>query len=310
MRWGPGHPGHLVIGDATFRRNVPAHRMTIVCAGSQRRDGEPIFAFRRATPGPQADTPMDSFEWNKVFGAILAAALLIMAISIGVNKVMKPHHSEKYGIALPEGTDAPTGEAAGPKADDTPPDWGTLLASADLAAGEKVHRKCVQCHTFDKGGKNGIGPNLWDVVGQKHAHIDGFSYSNAIKSKEGPWSYDELYAFIKKPSAYAPGTKMAFAGIPKREDRVALIAWMRAQSDTPQPIPAPNPVAAPTAPAEGAAPAEGTPAAPADGAPAPAAPATSAPAPEGAAPATPEAAPATPAATPEAAPATPAPATP
>lgn len=258
---------------------------------------------------------MDSFEWNKVFGAILATALLVMAITIGVDKVMKPHKSEKYGIALPEGSDTPAGEAAGPKEDNTPPDWGTLLASADLAAGEKAHKKCVQCHTFEKDGKNGIGPNLWDVVGKKHAHMEGFAYSNAIKSIEGPWSYDELYAFIKKPSAYAPGTKMAFAGIPKREERVALIAWLRAQSDSPQPIPPPNPAAAaPAAPAEGAtpaAPAEGTaPAAvPAEGG-TPAAPPTPAPATSPAA-ATPEAAPAVaPAATPPAATPAPAPAKP
>jgi cytochrome c len=252
---------------------------------------------------------MDSFEWNKVFGAILATALLIMAINIGVDMAMKPHHSEKYGIALPEGSDKPGGEAAGPVVADLPPDWGTLLPAADLAAGEKVHKKCVQCHTFEKGGKNGIGPNLWDVVGQKHGHIDGFAYSNAIKSKEGPWTYDELYAFIKKPSAYAPGTKMAFAGIPKQEDRIALIAWMRAQSDSPQPIPAPKPAAAPAAPAEGAAPpADGAPAAPAAGAPAAPAEGTPAPATEApAAPATPapEAAPA-PASSAPAAPATPA----
>lgn len=184
------------------------------------------------------------------------------------------------------------------------------MPAADLAAGEKVHKKCVQCHTFEKGGKNGIGPNLWDVVGKPHAHLPDFAYSNAIKGKQGPWSYDELYAFIKKPSAYAPGTKMAFAGIPKQEDRVALIAWLRAQSDAPQPIPAPNPAAAPAAPADGATPpADG--AAPAEGA-APAAPAEGTPAPAGEAPAAPatpkpEAAPA--AATP-AAPATPAPVTP
>lgn len=259
---------------------------------------------------------MDSFEWNKVFGAILATALLIMAITIGVDMVMKPHHSEKYGIALPEGSDTPTGPAAGPAEDTAPPDWGTLLASADLAAGEKAHKKCVQCHTFEKDGKNGIGPNLWNVVGQKHGHIEGFAYSNAIKSKEGPWNYDELYAFLKKPSAYAPGTKMAFAGIPKREERVALIAWLRAQSDSPQPIPPPNPVAAPAAPADGAAPtapADGTaPAAPppTDSG-APAAPASTAPAPAAPAAPSPEAAPAaTPAVTPPATPAAPAPVAP
>lgn len=255
---------------------------------------------------------MDSFEWNKIFGAILGTALLVAVINIGVDIVMKPHKAEKPGIALAEGSDEHGGSGDKPAAEDnTPPDWGTVLPAADVAAGEKVHKKCVQCHTFDNGGKMGIGPNLWNIVGNKHGHMEGFAYSNAIKGKEGPWSYDELYAFLKKPSAYAPGTKMAFAGIPKREDRINLIAWLRTLSDSPQPIPAPSPAAAPAAPSEGAAPAsaptEGAPAAPAEGAPA-AAPtgtapsATPAPAPEGA-PATPGPAPAAEA---PAAPATPA----
>jgi cytochrome c len=263
---------------------------------------------------------MDSFEWNKIFGALLAAALLVMVINIGVDMAMKPHHAEGYGIKLPEGSATPGGETPGEAVADTPPDWGTLLPAADLALGEKVHKKCVQCHTFDKGGKNGIGPNLWDVIGKPHGHIEGFAYSNALKGKPGPWTYDELYAFIKKPNAYAPGTKMAFAGIPKREERVALIAWLRAQSESPAPIPAPNPVAAPAPAADGAAPA-----APAEGA-APASPAEggapageaqpAAPAPDSTAAPTNETAPAasaaeTPAPAPApSAPSTPAPATP
>lgn len=203
---------------------------------------------------------MDSFEWNKIFGAILATGLLVMVINIGVDMAMKPHPAEKPGIALAEGPATPDGGT--PVAEDTaPPDWGTVLPAADVAAGEKVHKKCVQCHTFDNGGKAGIGPNLWNIVGNKHGHMEGFSYSAAISGKTGPWNYDELYTFLKKPSAYAPGTKMGFAGIPKGEERINLIAWLRTLSDSPQAIPAPNPAAAaPAAPA--AAPAEGAPATP------------------------------------------------
>ena len=190
---------------------------------------------------------MDSFEWNKIFGAVLATALLVMGINIVVDEVMKPEKPLKPGIELADAGDDHGGGGEKPVAEDTtPPDWGTLLPAADLAAGEKVHKKCLQCHSFDNGGKNGIGPNLWNVVGAKHAHVEGFAYSNAISSKPGPWNYDELYAFLKKPSGYAPGTKMAFAGLPKRDDRVNLIAWLRAQSDAPQEIPAPS--SAPSSP--------------------------------------------------------------
>ncbi|HAH09751.1 MAG TPA: cytochrome c family protein [Alphaproteobacteria bacterium] len=239
---------------------------------------------------------MDSFEWNKIFGAVLAAALLVVGLNILVDELMHPHKPEKLAIKV-EGVEAGAGPSAGATEDAAPPDWGSLLPAADLAAGDKVHKQCLQCHSFDKGGKNGVGPNLWNVVNAPHAFHPEFNYSAAIKGKPGPWSYDELYAFLKKPSAYAPGTKMAFAGLRKREDRVNLIAWLRAQADTPAEIPAPNPAAAaPAAPAEGAAPA--APATPADGS-APAAPdAAPAPAPaaapaEGAAPA--PAAPAAPA---------------
>jgi cytochrome c len=212
---------------------------------------------------------MDSFEWNKIFLAVLATALLIMGINIGVDMAMKPHKADKPGIEMAAGDDHGGGGAQPPKEDATPPDWGTLLPAADLAAGDKAHKKCVQCHTFDKGGKDGIGPNLWEIVGAQQARNPTFAYSSGLKGKGGAWTYDELYAFLKKPSAYAPGTKMAFAGIPKREERVNLIAWMRAQADAPQDIPAPNPAA--PAPAEGgtpAAPDASVPAAPNGGAPA------------------------------------------
>jgi cytochrome c len=209
---------------------------------------------------------MDSFEWNKIFGAVLGTALLVLGINIFVDEALKPDKPEKAAIEI-AGVEAggEHGAGTGPEAVEGPPDWGALLPAADLAAGEKVHKKCLQCHTFDKGGKAGIGPNMWGIVGAKPAHMAGFNYSSAISSKTDPWSYDNLDGYLTNPRGFAPGNKMAFAGLSKRADRVNLIAWLRQQADTPEAIPAPNPVAPPpVAPAEGAAPAED--AAPVEGA--------------------------------------------
>lgn len=254
---------------------------------------------------------MDSFEWNKIFGAVLATLLLIVAINIGVSKLMKPHHNDKPGMEVAV-TETPAG--GGTPEVETKPDWGTVLPVADVAAGEKIHQRCLQCHDFTKGGPNKIGPNLWNTIGGKHAHAPDFAYSPAMKAlADKVWDYEAFYDFMKNPKAAIPGTKMAFAGLSKQGDRINLIAYLRQQADSPLAIPAPNPAAAPApaapggdgatepagevqAPPPGTAPATPEGAAPA--APAPGAPATPAPA---TAPATTPAAPA---------PATPAPAAP
>jgi cytochrome c len=173
------------------------------------------------------------------------------------------------------------------------PDWGTVLATADLAAGAKVHQKCLQCHDFSKDGPNKVGPNLYGIVGSKHAHQPAFVYSAAIKAlAETTWGYDELNDFVQNPKVAVAGTKMLFPGLSKTPDRINLIAYLRTLSDSPLPIPPPNPAAPPAAPTDGAAepPAgevqapppgstpEGSPASPAPGAtPAPAAGTTPAP---------------------------------
>lgn len=247
---------------------------------------------------------MDSYEWNKVFGAVLATALLIVGVNIGVDMVMKPHHdAEKKGIEIEVAEGSGGNTPQGGQQADVAPDWGTVLAAADIAAGDKAHKKCLQCHTFEKGGKNGIGPNLWNIIGSKHAHLEDFQYSQAIAGKPGVWGYQELYDFIKNPRAYAPGTKMAFAGISKSQERINLIAWMREQADTPYTIPkpvepppgseAPAPLPPPGTDGQPATPpSDGPPAAPAPGAapsgpaPAPVAPGTPAPAAPSPAPAT------------------------
>ena len=142
------------------------------------------------------------------------------------------------------------------------PDWGTVLAAADVAGGKTISVKCEQCHDLTKGGPNKIGPNLFGVVDRPRASHPGFSYSSAMKGKPGNWTYDELFKFIKAPGVDIPGTKMSFAGLRSEKDRINLIAYLRSNADAAAPIPAPAPpkaAAAPAAPAA-AAPAAGAPA--------------------------------------------------
>ncbi|MCG6120947.1 MAG: c-type cytochrome, partial [Blastomonas sp.] len=108
--------------------------------------------------------------------------------------------------------------------------------------------KCASCHSINSGGANGIGPNLYGIMGEPHAAVPGFAYSDALKSKSGPWTFDEMNAWLTSPKAYAPGTKMSFAGLGKPADRANLMAWMNTQSGSPLPLPAaPVPEAAPAA---------------------------------------------------------------
>ncbi len=204
---------------------------------------------------------MDSFEWNKIFGAVLGTALFVVALNIFVGGVMTPHKSDTPGMEVV------VNEGHGSNGGTTPvaevkPDWGTVLPAADLAAGEKIHTRCQQCHDFAKGGPNKIGPNLFGVLGANHARQPAFAYSPAMKAMaEKTWGYEEFYEFVKNPKAAMPGTKMAFAGLSKTQDRINLIAYLRTLSDSPLAVPAPNPVTpvtpAPAAPADGSEPPAG-----------------------------------------------------
>jgi cytochrome c len=124
------------------------------------------------------------------------------------------------------------------QADAIAPSIAPLLASADPVAGEAYAKKvCAQCHSLNDGGKAIIGPNLYGVVGGPHAHMAGFNYSDALKAKQGPWTYDELFAWLTKPDAYAPGTRMAFPGIKNEKLRLDVIAYLRTLSRDPAPLP-------------------------------------------------------------------------
>ncbi len=215
---------------------------------------------------------MDSFEWNKIFMGLGFAVLGVLGINELTKALVHAERPEKTAIAI-EGVEQVADAGGAEEAAPVMPDWGVVLASADVARGEQIAGQCATCHqwTADRAGGGKQGPNLYAIVGAKHAHIADFNYSEAMKSlSDKPWTYDELYQFIERPSGYIRGTKMQFAGIRKSEDRVALIAYMRTWAEPGQefPIPAPRAAEPAAAPAEGAAaPAEGTaPAAPAEGA--------------------------------------------
>lgn len=181
---------------------------------------------------------MDTFELNKYAGAFLGALLAIYVINEIGNILVHPSAPEETAIAVavPESTEPATTATA--SAEPQKP-LAVLLVEADAAAGEKQAKKCASCHTFDKGGANRIGPNLYGVVGRAKAAAEGFGYSDAMREKGGDWSYAALDEFLEKPKDYMPGTKMAFPGIRKAEDRADVILYLRQQSDSPPPLPEP-----------------------------------------------------------------------
>ena len=206
---------------------------------------------------------MDSFEWNKIIGAVLGTAIFIFVVRLVAEKVYEPEKPAKPGYVVEGVVETPAGGAASAPVEEALPDWGTVLAKADVAQGKTISGKCEQCHDVSSAATNKIGPALYGVVDRNRASVAGFEYSSAMKAKGGSWTYDELFKFLKSPGAYITGTKMSFAGISKADDRIALIAFLRTNAASPAAIPAPKPAAAPAAAAPAAADAAKT-AAPAD----------------------------------------------
>jgi cytochrome c len=176
-----------------------------------------------------------SLELNKIIGAVLVAGLVAHLSGTIASMLVKPHHAEHEAAAVGEG--GGEGGAAKPAGPAPIEPVSGLLASADPAKGQEIAKKCATCHSFGKGEPAKVGPNLYGIVGNKHGHMEGFAYSTAISSIDKPWGYEELNHFITSPKAYAPGTKMGFAGLPKVEDRANVIAYLRTLADTPQPLP-------------------------------------------------------------------------
>ena len=165
---------------------------------------------------------------NTIFGWILFAGIVALGLSILSGKYFhanNPEAPEQFGYAI-QGAVEEGGEEAGP-------DLGTLLASADVAAGEKVFAKCTACHTINQGGANGIGPNLYAVLGEAVGEGRGYAFSSALSGHGGAWTYENMDAWLANPRAFASGTKMSFAGLSKPEDRANVIAYLHANGGGP-----------------------------------------------------------------------------
>jgi cytochrome c len=177
---------------------------------------------------------MDSFELNKILGAILFTCLVLLALNITAGALFTEPKPEKpgYAVAVPE---HPSETAKGAAPAEVPIEQA--LASADPKRGEAVAKVCQTCHNLAKGAGPKIGPDLWDVVGRPKASVAGFAYSDALKSKGGQWSLEDLNQFLANPRGYAPGTKMTFAGLSRQDQRAEVIAYLNTLADSPKPLP-------------------------------------------------------------------------
>lgn len=183
---------------------------------------------------------MGGLEFNKIFAAILVAGITAMLAGFVSEKVVKADKLKENAFPI-EGV-----EVAGvAKKPELPEPIMALLATADLERGQKLSKACAACHNFDKGGANGVGPNMWGVVGRTKQAVAGYSYSGVLNAQGvEDWTYDSLNKFLWKPKKYAPGTKMNYIGLKKPEDRAAIIAWMRTKSDSQPPLPSASDIAA------------------------------------------------------------------
>ena len=178
---------------------------------------------------------MDSFELNKILGAILGTCLILLVTSFTASAIFAPNKPAKPGFEIAVKEEAAGGEKAAAAAPPEPIE--KLLQTASVQKGEASAKKCAACHDFTKGGPNKVGPNLFGIVGDKKGEGRGFNFSAAMKGKGGTWTIDDLNKFIDNPKGFVPGTAMGFAGIQKDSERADVIAYLNSLSDSPAPLP-------------------------------------------------------------------------
>jgi cytochrome c len=179
---------------------------------------------------------MDSFEINKLIAAVLMVALLIIGIGklsdiiFHVEKPKTPGYvvEEEQAKSVSSTVETTTEEKF---------DISALMAMGDVIAGEKIFKKCAACHSIVKGGKNNIGPALYNVVGRQVGSLVDYKYSKALSAYEKEWTFEELNGYLLKPAKWIKGTKMAFAGLRKEKDRASVIKYLNQNSDSPLPLP-------------------------------------------------------------------------
>ena len=179
---------------------------------------------------------MDSFEINKIVAAVLLVALLVIGIGKLSNVIFYVEKPEKPGYAV-EVQQASTSTTATATVEDKKVDIAALMALGDVNAGEKIFKKCAACHSINQGGANKIGPALYNVVGRKIGGVVDYKYSKAFVEYGKEWNFEELNGFLIKPSKWIKGTKMAYAGLRKEEDRASIIKYLNQNSDNPLPLP-------------------------------------------------------------------------
>ena len=178
---------------------------------------------------------MNSFEINKILGALLGTCLVLVATHIASGAIFAPETPAKPGYLIEVKAEQPAGGAAAAAPAATP--IATLLASASTERGANVAKQCQACHNFAEGAGPKIGPDLYGVVGRPVASVAGFSYSAPLKAKGGKWDFEALNKWLTKPSADVPGTAMTFAGISNEKQRADVIAYLDSLSDHPVPLP-------------------------------------------------------------------------